>query len=51
MRDDQTNLQSNDKRFASEYGGLGRLLHAVRWFQHLLAIIAEALILISFARW
>jgi hypothetical protein len=40
---------TNDKRFASEYGGLGRLLHIVRWTQHLLAIIAEALILLSFA--
>ena len=31
------------------YKGLGHLLHAVRWSQHLLAIIAEVLILLSFA--
>lgn len=47
--DEQTTAQPNDKKFASEYGGLGRLLHIVRWTQHLLAIIAEVLILLSFA--
>jgi hypothetical protein len=31
------------------YKGLGGFLHIVRWSQHLLAIIAEILILISFA--
>ncbi len=33
----------------NQYRGLDRLLHAVRWSQHLLAIIAEVLILLSFA--
>jgi hypothetical protein len=47
--DEQTTAQPNDKKFASEYGGLGRLLHIVRWTKHLLAIIAEVLILLSFA--
>jgi hypothetical protein len=47
--DEQTTAQPNDKKFASEYGGLGHLLHFVRWAQHLLAIIAEVLILLSFA--
>ena len=47
--DDKTTAQPNDKKFASVYGGLGRLLHIVRWAQHLLAIIAEVLILLSFA--
>jgi hypothetical protein len=47
--DDKTTAQPDNKKFASEYRGLGRLLHAVRWTQHLLAIIAEALILLSFA--
>jgi hypothetical protein len=47
--DEQTTTQPDDKKFAREYVGLGRLLHIVRWTQHLLAIIAEALILLSFA--
>jgi hypothetical protein len=33
----------------SQYKGLPQLLHAVRWSQHLLAIVAEVLILLSFA--
>ncbi len=33
----------------SDYKGLPQLLHGVRWTQHLLAIIAEILILLSFA--
>ncbi len=33
----------------NKYRGLPRLLHVVRWSQHLLAIIAEVLILLSFA--
>lgn len=33
----------------TQYKGLGSLLHSVRWTQHLLAIIAEVLILLSFA--
>jgi Homeodomain-like domain len=33
----------------SQYAGLPQLLHAVRWSQHLLAIVAEILILLSFA--
>jgi hypothetical protein len=32
-----------------QYKGLPRLLYAVRWSQHLLAIVAEILILLSFA--
>jgi hypothetical protein len=32
-----------------EYKGLPGLLHAVRWSQRLLAIIAEVLILVAFA--
>ena len=39
----------DEKRAASDYKGLGRLLYIVRWSQHLLAIIAEVLILLSFA--
>ena len=31
------------------YRGVPRLLHAVRWAQHVLAIVAEVLILLSFA--
>ena len=31
------------------YSGLPRLLHSVRWTQHLLSIVAEVLILLSFA--
>lgn len=42
-------LPTNDKKVASEYRGLGTLLHAVRYTQHLLSIIAEVLILLSFA--
>jgi hypothetical protein len=47
--DDETTVRPNDKRIAGEYGSLGRLLHIVRWAQHLLSIIAEVLILLSFA--
>ena len=47
--DDKMTTRPNDKNFASEYAGLGRLLYVVRWSQHLLAIIAEMLILLSFA--
>ena len=47
--DDKMTTRPNDKKFAGEYAGLGRLLYVVRWSQHLLAIIAEMLILLSFA--
>lgn len=33
----------------SQYKGLPKILHSVRWTQHLLAIVAEVLILASFA--
>lgn len=33
----------------NQYRGLPRILHGVRWTQHLLAIVAEVLILVSFA--
>lgn len=36
-------------RRADTYRGVPRLLHAVRWAQHVLAIVAEVLILLSFA--
>src|ERR1700674_3979311 len=47
--DEQTCVQPNDKKHASEYRGLDTIIHTVRWLQHLLAIIAEVLILLSFA--
>jgi hypothetical protein len=39
----ETNNESN------HYRGLPRLLYSVRWAQHLLAIVAEVIILLSFA--
>ena len=39
----------SDEPIKDEYKGLPGLLHAVRWSQRLLAIIAEVLILVAFA--
>lgn len=44
MSDDTT-----PRRQADEYRGLPRLLYSVRWSQHLLSIVAEVVILLSFA--
>jgi len=38
-----------EKQSGQQYKGLPKILHSVRWTQHLLAIIAEVLILASFA--
>lgn len=40
-------VQASDQD--NQYKGLPRILHGVRWTQHLLAIVAEVLILVSFA--
>ena len=45
---DEEKIQTS-ARDTAHYKGLGHLIHGVRWFQHLLAIVAEALILLSFA--
>lgn len=36
-------------RDTDQYTGLSRLLHGVRWTQHLFSIVAEVIILLSFA--
>lgn len=41
--------QPQSETTASQYRGLPSLLHGVRWTQHLLSIVAEVLILLSFA--
>ncbi len=42
-------MKEQMKEVANLYRGLPKVLHGVRWTQHLLAIIAEVLILASFA--
>lgn len=46
---DREKPPAHDGEYSSRYSGLGTLLYAVRWSQHLLSIIAEVLILLSFA--
>ena len=47
--DKEKQSQEQAQKPVSQYKGLPNILHSVRWTQHLLAIIAEVLILASFA--